>query len=80
MACCRYVLYGAYDRPIKAKVELWIGPLRSVHELVTESASGALAVTTCFQFAGTAALYVYLHVSTMLAGPFWIYHCILVRL
>merc|ERR1719331_1848826 len=43
----QYVLYGAYDRPIKAKVELWIGPLRSVHELVYDCDSGMTYPIKC---------------------------------
>lgn len=36
----QYILQGPTDRPIRAKVELWIGPLRCVHEMSYDCDSG----------------------------------------
>lgn len=36
----QYILTSPNGRPVKAKVELWIGPVRSVHELIYDCMSG----------------------------------------
>jgi len=37
----QYVLRAPNNRPVKAKVELWIGPIRCVHELIYDCMDGA---------------------------------------
>jgi len=37
----QYVLQSPSNRPVKARVELWIGPIRSVHELIYDCMNGA---------------------------------------
>jgi hypothetical protein len=36
----QYILTSPNRRPVKAKVELWIGPIRCVHEFIYDSMSG----------------------------------------
>jgi len=36
----QYILQSPNGRPIKARVELWIGPIRSVHELIYDCMDG----------------------------------------
>ena len=36
----QYILTSPGGRPVKAKVELWIGPIRCVHELIYDSMNG----------------------------------------
>jgi len=36
----QYIVKSPGGRPVKAKVELWIGPIRSVHELIYDSMDG----------------------------------------
>ncbi|KOO29105.1 hypothetical protein Ctob_010491 [Chrysochromulina tobinii] len=36
----QYIIQSPNGRPVKAKVELWIGPIRCVHEMIYDSMSG----------------------------------------
>lgn len=47
----QYVLRAPNNRPVKAKVELWIGPIRCVHELIYDCMDGAsFPLRVCLQF------------------------------
>lgn len=47
----QYILTSPGARPLKAKVELWIGPIRSVHELIYDCMDGnAYPLKSTLQF------------------------------